>query len=136
MLGEICKELNNWFTHDKDKHFGTFAISDGTLDLSYLLEGQYFRIVGSKLNDGVYQYPISSLKDETFDGAVWAMSVPSEVLKLEEDVASWVESYGATVASPYNSESFGGYSYSKSSGADSATWQKTFRARLNSWRKV
>ncbi len=141
MLSEICKELNNWF--DKERLFGTFTISDGALLDVPLIDGQYFRIVGSVLNDGVYQYKsgsiITPLKNETFDGAVWLMAVPSDVLKLDADISAWVEKYSDAENSPYQSESFGGYSYSKASGSNGengATWQSVFRARLNNWRKV
>ena len=80
-LTELCKELNNWFEHKR--HFGTFEIEDRKLKNDVgLKDGQYFRIVGSIINDGVYRYPAFNLKDESFDGAVWAMAVPPEVIAL------------------------------------------------------
>lgn len=137
-LSEICKELNNWF--DTERRFGTFTISDGSLEADFLQDGQYFRIVGSVFNDGVYTYPVSSLTDEAFDGAVWAMAVPPDVLQLEVDVNAWQEKYGDAAASPFQSESFGGYSYSKGAAANAGesgvTWQGAFASRLNQWRKV
>ena len=42
-------------------------------------------------------------------------------------------------SSPYVSESFGGYSYTKRSGSDSGSvggWQEAFKARLSPWRKL
>lgn len=145
MLSEICKELNNWF--DKKRIFGKFTISDGTLLNVDILEGQYFRIVGSVLNDGVYLYQgehniTPPLKDESFDGAVWLMAVPSDVLKLDGEITAWLEQYSNAVLSPYQSESFGGYSYTKASGAsgssnpNGASWQAIFGGRLNRWRKI
>jgi len=107
-----------------------------------LQDGQYFRIVGSVFNDGVYQYPATGLTDETFDGAIWAMAIPSEVIALASDIEAWKEKYqsiDSPAMSPYNSESFGGYSYSKSSGGSddlSGTWQGAFADRLNHWRKI
>ena len=43
--------------------------------------------------------------------------------------------------SPYMSESFGGYSYSKgasntASGGSVVTWQDAFKTRLAPWRKI
>lgn len=149
MLTELCKELNNWFC--AKKYFGTFTIENGVLDFSELQEGQYFRIVGSVFNDGVYKYPItipqggvSELKDETFKGAIWAMAVPKEVIALSTKIKDWVTKYGSVdTMSPYQSESFGGYSYTKASGGNSAddadnpsTWQGAFKSELDNWRKV
>lgn len=146
MLSELCKELNNWFS--RDIYLGTYHIEDGTFEVDFLQEGQFFRIVGSVFNDGVYQYPPSGLADETFNGAVWAMSVPQEVITLSEEIDAWNEMYGGVGSanmSPYQSESFGGYSYSKGSangygsgtGSGSGnTWQSAFASRLNNWRKI
>ena len=79
------------------------------------------------------------LQDETFDGAVWALAVLKAVVELAGEIAAWQEKYGAVVDSPYTSESFGGYSYSKAGGTESGGaggWQAAFRARLNPYRKL
>lgn len=144
MLTELCQELRNWF--DKERHFGTFVIENGSIDLSEagIQNGQYFRIVGSVFNDGVHQYPTNDLTDETFDGAVWLMAVPNAVLDLASDIEAWQAKYGSAdsaAMSPFTSESFGGYSYSKGSGssgsgAGGVSWQSAFASRLNLWRKI
>lgn len=146
MLGEICRELNNWFDENpkagsKDRLFGEFVIKDGVIDLSEtdIKPGQYFRIVGSVLNDGVYQHPASGLTDETFDGAVWLMYVPNEILRLAQDIEAWQEKYGgidSAAMSPFQSESFGGYSYSKSGSGGAMTWKSQFADRLSAYRKI
>lgn len=107
----------------------------------FLRAGQYFRIVGSVLNDGVYQYGDCALRDETFEGAVWAMAVPSEFLRLEEEIKAWRTQYENAANSPFQSESFAGYSYTKSSangnsGGSVTGWQGVFASRLNKWRKL
>lgn len=137
MLTELCQELRNWF--DVDRHYGDFEIVDGALSVSFLQSGQYFRIIGSVFNDGVHQYPDATLNDETFSGSVWALAIPAEVVNLSNEMAAWETQYGASAASPYQSESFGGYSYSKasgSSGSGTASVWDVFRARLNQWRKI
>ena len=141
MLAELCKEIRNWF--ETDRIFNTFTIENHTIDLSeFVQDGQYFRIVGSVFNDGVYQYPVTDstlLKDETFDGAIWPMAVPSAVIDLATEIGAWLGKYGAVVSSPYLSESWMGYSYSKASGdanGNSSTWQSAFAKRLNQWRKI
>lgn len=140
VLTELCQELKNWFCDESDVHLGTYTIQDGKLSLPFLLDGQYFRIVGSVRNDGVYAYNSElSLKDETFTGAVWAMRIPPSVVSLAEEIDAWIEKNGEAVSSPYQSESWGGYSYSlKSGGAESGSldWRTVFGGSLNRWRKL
>lgn len=142
-LTELCEEINNWF--DLKRYFGEFTIEDGTLkdDLG-LLDNQYFRIVGSIFNDGVHQFGTNdSLTDETFDGAVWAMAVPPQVIALLDEMNAWEQKYGEVFQSPYQSESFAGYSYSKAAGTSSdgsgnasGGVLTVFANKLKHWRKV
>lgn len=140
MLEQVLIEIHNWFRRDIIP--GTYTIKDGGIALPFLQDGQYFRIVGSLFNDGLHRYgpDLEPLKDETFDGAVWALAVPKAVVKLAGEIAAWQEKYGAVIDSPYTSESFGGYQYTKASGAGGSTgsggWQAAFRARLNAYRKL
>lgn len=141
-LTELCQELNNWF--DLKRYFGTFTIENGRLKEDVgLLNGQYYRIIGSVFNDGVHEYNSDRLRNETFNGAVWAMAIPPQVIALLHNMNEWEEKYGEAVKSPYASESFGGYSYSKSagtsvsgSGNDSGSVLSAFASELNRWRKV
>jgi hypothetical protein len=150
MLTEICQYLHNWFDKNQAKFYGKFEISDGVItsfndgDMG-MVEGQYFRILGSLLNDGVHQYPSQGLKDETFDGAVWFCAIPPAVIALSKDISEWQAKFGGASSeamSPFQSESFGGYSYSKSSGGSTESgggnggWQSTFAYRLKPWRKL
>ena len=138
MLEQVLRHLNNWFL--VEIHEGTFTVENGSIALPFLQTNQYFRICGSVFNDGLHQYPSTDLTDEIFTGTVWALAVPKAVVTLSEDIASWQEKNGEAVASPYQSESFGGYSYTKrSAGSDSGTlngWQDAFKGRLNDWRKL
>ena len=151
MLTEICQYLRNWFIRDEDEDLlvDTFTISGGVLTDSDgntldLLEGQYYRIIGSVLNDGVHQFADSNdtLVDETFDGAVWFMAIPPVVISLVEEIEAWVSANSDAISSPYQSESFEGYSYSLKNGnsgtsaENGVTWQNQFKARLNPWRKI
>lgn len=153
MLETILQYLHNWFrVQDSDggKHHGAYTIEGGKLALPFLVEGQYFRILGSLFNDGLYIYGDTikdgdggdiELKDETFDGSIWALAVPRAVIELSRDIAEWEKKYGDAIASPYSSESFGGYSYSKATGnatdaGAAAGWQGAFAAQLSAWRKL
>ena len=138
MLTELCAELRNYFEVPNGRHFGTFTISGGSIaPLDFLQEGQYFRIVGSVFNDGVYQYPATSLTDEVFEGAVWAMAVPPTLVALAAEIKAYNDS-DAGKPSPFTAESFGGYSYTKATDANGAPigWQKAFASRLAKWRKL
>ena len=112
---------------------GTFEIKEGGIVLPSLLNGQYFRIVGSVLNDGVYQYPCSVLTDETFSGAVWTLKLDPALLNLVSDIEKWQNENKKTIESPYQNESFGGYTYTKD---NSISWKTVFADRLNRWRKI
>lgn len=144
MIADVCKEVNNYFekdAHGRKRIFrGTFKISGGQLSpLNFIQNGQYFRITGSAFNDGVYKYPTTDLIDEVFDGAIWAMGIPPAFIALCSDIEKWEKQYGEAVQSPYDSESFAGYSYSKSTDSQTGgavTWQSAFRSRLNRWRKI
>ena len=136
MLTEICAEIRNYFV--REIHHGTFSISGKAIEpLDFLQEGQYFRIVGSVFNDGVYQYPDAELTDETFDGVIWAMGVPPSLIALASEIEEWTKSDAAKL-SPYTSESFGGYSYTRATNAkgQAVTWQDAFSSRLNKYRRI
>lgn len=145
MLTEVCQYLRNWFK--RDTYIGEFTIASGVLTFSGgalpLLTNQYYRIIGSVLNDGVHKYGDAkdTLYDEMFTGAVWSMAIPPDFLELVSDITSWCESNADAINSPFTSESFGGYSYSLRSGygassTSGASWQNQFAARLDPWRKI
>lgn len=142
MLEQILAYIHNYFV--KEVHSGKFAIDSGRLsDVDFLLDGQYFMVVGSVFNDGVHKYPEDVLVDEEFSGEIRAMAVPPAVIALSEEISEWCEKYGSAMNSPYSSESFGGYSYTKAqgsggsgNGASPSSWQSVFRSRLNQWRKI
>lgn len=188
-LTELCQNLRNWFDRGRKKWIGNLEIRGGDVlyegSVIQLKEGQFFRIVGSDLNDGVYQYGNTTqllldddegvpdalsfsiddaghliqtsegaiphyraqLTDEVFTGAVWEMGIPPAVLQLADEIEEWQNKYGgadSAAMSPFNSESFGGYSYSKSTGGggsgsgsgSAGSWQSVFASRLNPWRKI
>lgn len=157
MLTELCQELRNWF--EKDIKSGTFVVRNGALLMvlsddtevsigTILQRNQYFRLVGSVFNDGVHQFVSTPnegdalIDEEKFSGAVWLMAIPPAVLELNKDIDKFLQMYGDTVMSPYSSESFGGYSYTKATnsnkggGSSTASWQSVFKSRLNKWRKI
>lgn len=144
-LTEVCANIKNYFL--RDIYSGTYTISPGTVPLPSLLSGQYFRIVGSVLNDGVWQNTqddLAKLRAEEFTGQIWSMGVPRDFEALCDEITAWRaknESLDSANMSPFSSESFGGYSYSKGSAASNGggacvTWQDQFRSRLNTYRRI
>lgn len=157
MLTELCAYCRNWFQNQK--LYGVFKIADGEIKYADgsalpIVEGQYFRIIGSIFNDGVHRVipetaaedtAVSTLQDEEFDGSVWTMKVPKDFIKLAEEIEAWQAKNGSIdsqAMSPFTSESFGGYSYSKSAGSSAdgsgggTGWQSAFGNRLVRYRKI
>lgn len=149
MLSEICAEIKNYFTFKGDIHIGDFAIVNGAITPPVDLPTDYIRIVGSHRNDGVHKLSdeADTLADEPmFHGAIWIMSPPNDFLSLVEEIKAWQEINGkadSVAMGPFQSESFGGYSYSKGSGGSSEngkssvpTWQSAYGSRLSIYRRI
>ena len=147
MLTELCSEVNNYFDRDMPKIKGTFTISGKVLvgAVSYGLQvGQYFRIIGSVFNDGVFQYTgraDEGLTDEVFTGSVWLLAIPKDFIALSDEITAWQTKYKDVAMSPLASESLSptSYSYSLNTGAGGGTgtsWQNVFASRLTKWRKI
>lgn len=139
MLEQVLMNIRNWFPVKGGVYSGNFTIKDGGITLPFLADGQYFRICGSVFNDGLHQYPAADLVDEEFSGAIWALAIPRAVVDLADEISKWQEKNGEASTSPYQSESFGGYSYSKATDAETGgavTWQSAFKKQLSAWRKI
>ena len=150
MLEQICGYINNYFI--KEAKVGTYEIENGMISLDFVKEGQRFWITNSDLNDGVYTYHESGIKndddteavglqDETFTGTICALAVPPAVIALSAEAKAWVDANGDVVNSPYSSENvIGVYSYTKASGGSGAGgsvgWQDVYKDRLDRWRKI
>lgn len=165
MLTEICNYLKNWFDYKQPKYYGDFTIENGSIKVKSIVRevvlheeygekisavksmdiknGQYFRIVGSIFNDGVHTLD-DELTDEEFEGSVWLMAIPVDVQGAASDIKAWQDKYGGVDSdnmSPFQSESFGGYSYSKggtsnNSASSVPTWQSIFADRLARYKKL
>ena len=141
MLEAVLIHLKNWFVVPRGVHAGVYTILNGNLELPFLQDGQYFRICGSVFNDGLHRYGDNAdiLQDETFSGTVWALAIPRAVVDLSVKIEEWQAKNGEAVESPYTSESFGGYSYTKATDSTTGaavTWESIFRSQLNPYRKM
>lgn len=138
MIYDVMKSINNFFEDENGYNYGTWEIKDGLITLPFLLNNQYFRIIGSVFNDGVYKYDANlELVDETFDGTIVALKPPKAFMDLVDEIQAFNDKYGTIT--PYTSESFQNYSYSKASGTNGTgqiTWMDAYRSKLNKWRKL
>ena len=149
MLQTICENICNYFI--QNRYEGRYEIAGGMISLP-LLDGQRFLIQGSALNDGMYTYHDTGIKndddasavglqDETWTGTICALAVPPAVIALSAEVKAWVDANAESQNSPYQSESvLGVYSYTKASGGHGAGgsvgWMDVFSDKLKRWRKV
>ena len=149
MLNQICENLCNYFV--QNRYEGRFEIDGGMISLP-LLDGQRFLIQGSALNDGMYTYHDTGIKDdddsaavglqdETWTGTICALAVPPAVIALSAEVKAWVDANQESQNSPFSGESvLGVYSYTKATGGHGAGgsvgWMDVFGDKLKRWRKV
>lgn len=133
MLYTILKHIHNFFA--VSNHDGAYKIENGAISLDFIKDNQYFLIEGSIFNDGVYKYPTDTLIDEEFNGCITALAIPKEFLDLADEIQKFT---ATTERTGFQSESFGGYSYSRptTQNGTMADWHDVFRQRLNTWRKI
>lgn len=146
-ISNYCADCKNYFLKNgyPDVHSGIYTIKNGQISgvEGFLIEGQYFAIRGSKLNDGVYLYTPEGTKlllDETFKGAIWDMSVPPAFLEFCESAEAFKDKYNELGLnySGFQSESFGGYSYSLPASAPDfmVQWQDRLNKAYRRWRRL
>ena len=141
MIDKLLRELG-WYRRP-NKYVNQIKVEKFTIEggkiapSDFLEEEDYYRIIGSKHNDGLYQYPNSDLTDEVFDGAVWVMNIPPAVVTLAQDIEEYAKS-DAGKPSAYVSESFGGYSYTKATNSKGVpiNWEHLHADELNQWRII
>lgn len=139
MLEQVLRHIHNRF--DRAYLEGAFEVSSGTCAVDEAQDGQYLWIEGSVFNDGLHQYPLAGLTDEEFGGRIYLLAVPKALLELVDEIEDWQSRNGSVADGPYQSESFGGYSYTRASDGSGGSgglsgWQAQFASRLNPWRKL
>lgn len=139
----LMRECNNFFY--KWKETNTFTIDNNTIAVkgNYLV-GQYIRITGSILNDGVYKVEtatnnaitITGLTNEVFKGVIYGLAVPKEFALLADKVETH-NSKAPNNASKV-SESFNNYSvsYATGQGGKPLQWQDIFKTDVDTYRQI
>ena len=143
MLTNICAYLHNYF--DYERHSGEISIVNGVIFCNgktiMLDEGQYFALFRERIPLGVFNEVPA---DKTFYGSVWLMDVPKDILDADKWADDWMKANGGAGSeanSPFQSESFGGYSYNKGSnssgkGGSSVFDNAQFARMLAPYRKL
>ena len=113
--------VNNYF--ERTAELGNYTITDNAVAVRGTYKvGQYLRIMGSFLNDGVYKIKTftngtvefdATLTDEEFVGYIVGLAVPPEFVTLAAKVTGWT-------SRGLSSESIPNYSvsYSAKNGAE------------------
>ena len=154
MLKEVLDYIRNYFVplHAEQR---TYTISGGMISPDFgAEEGDRFLICMSRRNDGVYTYhstgiknddddAAAGLRDETFAGTIRVCSVPPALIALSGEIKNWVENNLGALTSPFQSESFNGYSYelrsgngtTRNGGTAQVTWRDIFGKQLEHYRR-
>lgn len=146
MLTKICAYLKNYF--ETERRIGEIKITDGAITCDgepvALNDGQHFALFRDNFALGVYKAG-EDIADKTFQGAVWPMDPPAAILEAAKWAEDWeAENGGATATAngPFQSESFGGYSYTKATGGSTGSIgssvfdQAQLKAMLAPYKKI
>jgi len=161
-VGEVLAYLNNYFVYtyapnvyvDITAETSTIALADTDYDFDdYALDarvGQYVRIEGTRLNDGVYKVAtvgdasftveetlLDELSDEDLDYVtIYELAVPQELLTIITEMQTW-ETDHPSGSDNVKSETLGPHSitYGDAGGGGSGVFGN-FASRLKRWKKV
>lgn len=141
-MEEILGHINNYFAISKEEN--TFNINNNAITVrGKYLQGQYIKLEGSILNNGIYK--VESLVDNTitvigaineeFEGIIYGLAIPKDIIELSK---KFEEQKAKIVNSVYDSESFGEYSYTlaKNSNGEVYTAIDTVKKDLKKYRKM
>lgn len=131
MLSRICVYLKNYF--ETERIIGDVVISDGVITVDgvevELADGEYFALFHEHYAYGVFQNGADYVEDNSFRGAVWRMDVPDSILDAMKWALEWEAKNGNpddNANSAFNSESFGGYTYTKAQSSMSTIGSTVF----------
>ena len=132
MLYKVMRHLRNFFA-TTTYYSGVFTVEGGKIEPPLLTDGNYYLIEGSVKNDGVYKWPVD-LENEKFYGVITLLAPPKAFIETVDAIKEYESKHGH---SPYVSESFGGYTYSKAQGKNGPiTWKEVFAEDLKVWRRI
>lgn len=142
-MESLLKYLNNFFYNFGE--YGQHEISFNKITVKGVYYvGQYVKIVGSCVNDGVYQVLkvdsgtitlVGELSNEAFTGTIFSLGVPGRLKEISEQIQEFNRQL---TTNGFASESFGDYSYTKATNANGELvgWKDIFKDDLRPYRKI
>lgn len=147
MVGQVLRYLNDYFiryycgvrqySYTKDATFSSDTISATSFDDTFLA-GEYIKIYGSRLNDGVYKITEANTDNIVLDATLTTEEeisveltkcfIPIDLLEIIEEI----DTYNSNVTDGISSESQGNRSVSYVGSG----WKQAFQARLAPFKKV
>ncbi len=138
----LMAHLNNYFYKTGER--GEFELIDGRVNVCGRYSvGQYIKIEDSNGVDGVYKVKtiegntltLDEPLNEVFEGVIYGLAVPTSFVELVGRISEFKSKYQDT---PYTSESFGGYSYSKAQGRNGkpVSWCDVFDNELRPYKRL
>lgn len=144
-MEQVLEYLNNHFYKFAEK--GTYKIENNEIQVrGKYVAGQYIRITGSIMNDSVVKVisvndnlitlesADNSVRiDEEFDGVIYSMAVPLNLINLCEKIKEYNDKDTGLV-----SESFGDYSYNKGTNKQGEinTWKDRYKTELKAYKRM
>jgi hypothetical protein len=146
MIDNVLREIKNYFIVSQTSGSSFFANGVVVSNPSIFTVKQFVLVIGSALNNGVYQITSIDLvnrkihfgKDddigsETVNCYVYGLAIPKALISLIGDIAEYDNANKTNIAS----ESIGDYSVSYTTGsANETSWVSVFRKRLDPYRKM
>ncbi len=141
-VADVMRQCNNYF--ETGYRATNYSISGGVISPNDVLRpGMWIHISGSFFWDGVWKigegWKLEGAKDDApddaFYGKIYFLAPPHEFLILCEEIATYTQK---SAVSPYQSETFGEYSYTKATGKNGGilSWQEAFADRLRPYRRM
>lgn len=141
-MNDILDYINNYFAVTKEK--ATFNINNNSIIVKEkYLKGQYIKLEGSILNDGIYKVEsvgvntigITGLIDEEFEGFIYGLAIPKNIINIANKYEIQKEEASNSIL---ESESFDNYSYSIAKDTDGQVYNTldSFKKDLRKYRQM
>lgn len=135
-LEKMCQYCRNYFV--RGTYTGVITIIDGKIQGVNIPDNTYYTITGSIYNDGLAEAGDYLIDEEPFYGTVSFCAIPKTFINLAVEIDNWEtkqkQSPNNVLLSPFTSESFDEYSYSKELGK--CGWKSVFAEELRTFMKI
>ena len=139
-INDVLFEINNYFdvSHEEQEYEITTTKIIGTLEEDYVA-GQYVRILGSLLNDGVYKITTVDTGELTLDATLIAENTGREICLYGLAIPPALSTLITEITTNGTNEGIQSESvsrYSVSFGDGGKAWTNLYKKALNNYRKM